>query len=42
MPEGFTLKSVAYVGGDSKGRPMIKIRYVGPTGYHDTIDAVKQ
>jgi putative heme iron utilization protein len=40
MPDGFTLKSVSYVGADHVGRPLIKIRHIGASNAHDTIDAV--
>ncbi len=42
MPDGFTLKSVSYVGADHVGRPLIKIRYIGASNAHDTIDAVRE
>ncbi len=42
MPDGFTLKSVGYVGADHVGRPLIKIRYIGASNAHDTIDAVRE
>ncbi|CAN5492458.1 hypothetical protein BH11CYA1_BH11CYA1_12800 [soil metagenome] len=42
MPEGFTLKSVSYVGADSVGRALIKIRYIGHSNAHDVMDAVHQ
>lgn len=42
MPDGFKLTSSGYEGTDNYGRPLIKIRYVGPTNTHDTMDAIKQ
>jgi putative heme iron utilization protein len=42
MPDGFKLKSVGYVGADHAGRPLIKIRYIGASNAHDTIDAVRE
>lgn len=42
MPDGFTLKSVSYVGADHVGRPLIKVRYIGASNAHDTIDAVRE
>ena len=42
MPPGFTMKTVGWVGSDSIGRPLIKVTYIGQSGAHDTIDAIKQ
>ncbi len=42
MPDGFRLTSCSYVGKDSVGRPLIKIRYIGQSNAHDVIDAVLQ
>lgn len=42
MPDGFKLTSCGYVGSDHAGRPLIKIRYVGASNAHDTIDAVRE
>lgn len=42
MPDGFKLTSCSYVGKDSVGRPLIKIRYIGQSNAHDVIDAVLQ
>ena len=42
MPEGFKLTSCGYAGSDHVGRPLIKIRYVGASNAHDTIDAVRE
>lgn len=42
MPDGFKLTSCGYAGSDHVGRPLIKIRYVGASNAHDTIDAVRE
>jgi hypothetical protein len=42
MPDGFKLTSVSFEGSDHYGRPFINIRYVGPTGTHDVMNAVRE
>lgn len=42
MPDGFTMKSVAYVGIGSSGRPLIHIKYIGRNNAHEKMDAIRE
>lgn len=42
MPDGFTMKSVGYVGTTSSGKDLIHIKYIGRYNAHEKMDAIRE
>ncbi|MBX3076865.1 hypothetical protein KF913_23350 [Candidatus Obscuribacterales bacterium] len=42
MPDGFTMKSVGYVGTGSSGKDLIHIKYIGRNNAHEKMDAIRE